>query len=39
MSEDSNSKTIEHMVALRIIAGVSLVLLLVTVVGMFFSHN
>jgi|TARA_B110000495_G_scaffold28850_1_gene21766 hypothetical protein len=39
MSEDSNSKTVEHMVALRIIAGVGLVLLLVTVAGMFVSHN
>jgi|GEM_PF-1223020 hypothetical protein len=39
MSEDSNSKTVEHLVALRIIAGVSLVLLLVTIVGMLVSHN
>ena len=39
MSEDSNPKTVEHMVALKIIAGVSLILLLVTIAGMFVSHN
>jgi hypothetical protein len=32
-------KITEHLVALRIIALVSLILLLVTVAGMFVSHN
>ena len=39
MSENSNSNVPEHMVALKIISIACVVLFLVTLVGMYFSHN
>jgi len=39
MSDDTESNVVEHMVALRIIGIASVILFLVTLVGMYFSHN
>jgi hypothetical protein len=39
MSDDTESNVVEHMVALRIIATAGVILFLVTVVGMYISHN
>jgi hypothetical protein len=39
MSDDTESNVVEHMVALRIIAMAGVILFLVTVVGMYISHN
>ncbi len=39
MSDDTESNVVEHMVALRIIAIAGVILFLVTVVGMYISHN
>ena len=39
MSDDTESNVVEHMVALRIIATAGVILFLVTLVGMYNSHN
>ena len=39
MSDDTESNVIEHMVALKIIAIAGVILFLVTVLGMYISHN
>ena len=39
MSDDTESNVIEHVVALKIIAIAGVILFLVTLVGMYISHN
>ena len=39
MSDDTESNVVEHMVALKIIAMAGVILYLVTLVGMYISHN
>lgn len=39
MSDNSNSNVPEHMVALKIISIACVILFLVTLVGMYISHN
>ena len=39
MTDDLKGKTTEHLVALKIIAYASVLLFLVTIVGMYISHN
>ena len=39
MSDDFKEKITDHLVALKIIAYASVLLFLVTIVGMYISHN
>jgi hypothetical protein len=39
MTDNLKGKTTEHLVALKIIAYASVLLFLVTIVGMYISHN
>ena len=39
MSDDSKSKITDHLVALKIIAYASVLLFLVTLLGMYISHH